>query len=233
LDWDLWLGPAPLRPYHSELSPRGVHNHFPNWRKYWEYGGGMVTDWGAHHLDIAQWGLGADESGPVEILPPAQPEKAQQGAKLRYASGVEVEHISENGVTFTGRDGEVYVNRGRFRLTLGGKEIASFLGKKEVKEEALATQLERVEKEHLADAKVRLHPSGDHKANWLDYLRSRQKPICDVAIGASSVTACHLMNFAYRYGQKFQWDPAQGTFAGGTGDPRWLTREYRGAWRVA
>jgi hypothetical protein len=48
LDWNLWLGPAPMRPYHSELSPRGVHNHFPNWRKYWEYGGGMVTDWGAH-----------------------------------------------------------------------------------------------------------------------------------------------------------------------------------------
>src|SRR5438046_136803 len=63
LDWNMWLGPAPLRPYHSELSPRGVHKHFPNWRLYREYGGGMVTDWGAHHFDIAQRGLGMDEGG--------------------------------------------------------------------------------------------------------------------------------------------------------------------------
>jgi predicted dehydrogenase len=57
LDWDRWLGPAPKRPYNSVLSPRGVHGHFPNWRNYQEYSGGMMTDWGAHHFDIAQWGL--------------------------------------------------------------------------------------------------------------------------------------------------------------------------------
>jgi predicted dehydrogenase len=233
LDWDMWLGPAPMRPYNSVLSPRGVHNHFPAWRNYWEYGGGMVTDWGAHHLDIAQWGLGADENGPVEIIPPADALKAQQGTKLRYASGVEVEHISENGATFFGSDGEIYVNRGKFRLTLGGKQLANFTGAKDAKEEPLAAQLERVEKEFLADAKVKLHPSGDHKTNWIECIRSRQRPICDVAIGASSVIACHLMNFAYRYGKGFQWDPAKGTFAGGTGDAKWLTREYREKWKVA
>ena len=64
LNWDLWLGPAPLRPYNSVLSPRGVHQHFPDWRNYREYSGGGMTDWGAHHFDIAQWGLGMDESGP-------------------------------------------------------------------------------------------------------------------------------------------------------------------------
>src|SRR5262245_40096595 len=70
LNWDMWLGPAPLRPYNSILSPRGVHQHFPDWRNYKEYSGGMMTDWGAHHFDIAQWGLGMDESGPIEIIPP-------------------------------------------------------------------------------------------------------------------------------------------------------------------
>src|SRR5262249_40035023 len=70
LDWARWLGPAPQRPYNSVLSPRGVHGHFPNWRNYREYSGGMMTDWGAHHFDIAQWGLGMDGSGPVEIIPP-------------------------------------------------------------------------------------------------------------------------------------------------------------------
>ncbi len=99
LDWNQWLGPAPLRAYHSELSPRGVHKTFPNWRKYREYGGGMVTDWGAHHFDIAQWGLGMDASGPVEITPAAEP-NAQSGVRLRYASGTEVIHTSGNGVWF-------------------------------------------------------------------------------------------------------------------------------------
>src|ERR1035437_6685720 len=64
LNWDMWLGPAPQRPYNSVLSPRGVHTHFPDWRNYREYSGGMMTDWGAHHFDIAQWGLGMDDSGP-------------------------------------------------------------------------------------------------------------------------------------------------------------------------
>ena len=76
LDWNLWLGPAPMRPYNSVLSPRGVHGHFPNWRNYREYSGGGMTDWGAHHFDIAQWGLGMDESGPValwmKLLEPAR-----------------------------------------------------------------------------------------------------------------------------------------------------------------
>ena len=73
LDWNLWLGPAPMREYSSVLSPRGVHNHFPSWRNFSEYGGGGMTDWGAHHFDIAQWGLGMDKSGPLEIIPPENP----------------------------------------------------------------------------------------------------------------------------------------------------------------
>ena len=79
LDWDMWLGPAPKRAYNSELSPRGLHNHFPNWRNYREFGGGMVTDWGAHHLDIAQWGLGMDDERPGR--------GASAGADRRQARG--------------------------------------------------------------------------------------------------------------------------------------------------
>jgi predicted dehydrogenase len=104
LDWDAWLGPAPMRPYNSVLSPRGIHDHFPNWRSYREYSGGMMTDWGAHHFDIAQWGLGMDESGPVEIIPPENP-KARTGLRYRYA----------NGVLFIGTEGKIFVDRGRFQ----------------------------------------------------------------------------------------------------------------------
>src|SRR5262245_3130701 len=108
LDWNTWLGPAPLRPYNSTLSPRGVHDHFPAWRRYREYGGGGVTDWGAHHFDIAQWAMDMDSSGPVEIIPAAQP-NAQSGVKYYYSNGTEVVHKPGNGITFYGTEGKMYV----------------------------------------------------------------------------------------------------------------------------
>ena len=229
LDWNLWQGPAPVRPYNEILSPRGIHTHFPMWRKYREYGGGMVTDWGAHHLDIAQWGLGADDSGPVEIIPPADWEKAESGVKLVYAGGVEVTHIKENGVTFFGSDGEVFVNRGKFKVTLGGavKYDGTVQGAK------VGEVVAAAEKELLADAKVKLYASDDHKADFLASIKSRKPPITDVEIGARTVTCCHLTNFAYYYGKRIKWDPAKNNFTDGTGDPKWLTRDYRGEWKVA
>ena len=175
LDWDMWLGPAPVRGYHSKLSPRGVHKHFPGWRDYREYGGGMVTDWGAHHFDIAQWGLGMDESGPIEIIPAADP-KATQGVRLLYASGVEVTHVNSGyGIVFHGSEGEIKVNRGKFELWLGG---------------AQKTQVEadRIEKDYLAGAKVRLYSSSNQGSDWLNSIKTRKPPICDVEVGARSVT---------------------------------------------
>jgi predicted dehydrogenase len=229
LDWDRWLGPAPLRPYNSVLAPRGVHNHFPNWRLYWEYGGGMVTDWGAHHFDICQWGLGEDARGPIEILPAPEP-NAQKGVKLKYNDSVEVTHISENGVTFHGEKGMIFVNRGRFILKLGEKTVADY--SKNDSKPSLGEQLDKVEKEFLADAKIKLQANTGHKDDFISCVRSRKRPIADVEIGARTVTTCHLVNFAYRYGQKFQWDPAKLDFAGGTGKAEWLTRDYRGPWKV-
>jgi len=236
LDWNMWLGPAPMRPYNSILAPRGVHNHFPLWREYWEYGGGYVTDWGAHHMDISQWGLGVDEhSGPVEMIPPSDWQTAKAGAKLRYAHGVELEHIPQNGVTFFGDNGTIYVNRGVCQFIINGKEVALFKAAKNANppEKPLREQLDAVEKEFLTDAKVKLYTSDDHKADWISAIHSRKPPIADVEIGARSVVACHLLNFGYRYGQSVKWQPETMDFAPGSGDPKWLTREYRGDWRVA
>jgi len=230
LDWDMWLGPAPMRDYNEILSPRGIHKHFPMWRNYREFGGGMVTDWGAHHLDIAQWGLGMDESGPVEILPPEGGEGAVSGVKMIYANGVELTHVTENGVTFFGSEGELYVNRGKFRLSVGGVEKAKFMAKDDLP--SLAEQLDGVEKQFLSDAKIRLYASTDHKADFLASITSRKPPITDVETGARTVTCCHLANFAYNHGKRFQWDPAANKFAKGSGDLKWLTREYRGPWKV-
>ena len=232
LDWNLWVGPAPMRPYNSVLSPRGIHKHFPNWRSYREFGGGMVTDWGAHHLDIAQWGLGMDESGPVEILPPEKPD-AKRGAKLVYAGGVTVEHKDGFGAHFYGTEGEVQVNRGRFTFKRGDEMIASFTGDAEKdKKTSCAAELQKAERGFLKDAKIKLYASKDHLWDFLDCVKSRAKPITSEQVGARSAICCHLMNQAYYHGRKLKWDPAKFEFIDGTGDPKWLTREYREPWCV-
>jgi predicted dehydrogenase len=228
LDWNFWVGPAPIRPYNSVLSPRGVHDHFPNWRNYREFGGGMVTDWGAHHLDIAQWGLGMDDSGPVEILPPEKP-GARRGAKLVYANGITVEHKEGFGIHFYGSEGEVLVNRGKFVFQRGQETIASFTGQKDT---VCSLEVQKAEQAFLKDAKINLYASTNHLTDFLTCVQSRKKPITSEQVGGHSVICCHLMNLAYYHSQKLQWDPKKFAFTGNTGDPKWLTRDYRSPWKV-
>jgi predicted dehydrogenase len=211
LDWDFWLGPAPKRPYNSVLSPRGVHQHFPNWRAYREYSGGMMTDWGAHHFDIAQWGLGMDASGPVDIIPPSDP-KAESGLRYRYANGVEMIHGNPKGggVLFTGTEGTVFVDRGK-----------------------LETQPETLKSEKIPDSGVRLYKSNNHYNDFLQAMRSRKPPICDVEVGCRSVTVCHLGNLAYLNHRRLQWDPAKEQFVGDAEANQWLDPRKRAPWDKA
>jgi predicted dehydrogenase len=216
LDWDRWLGPAPVRPYNSVLSPRGLHKHFPNWREYREYSGGMMTDWGAHHFDIAQWGLGMDRSGPVEIIPPDDP-KAQRGVKYVYANGVPVIHAEVdgdgrkvNGVTFVGTGGKVFVNRGY--LETDPKELAKDKG---------------------TGSDLRLGRSPGHQRDWLECVKSRERPTCDVEIGARSVTVCHLGNIAYWTRERIKWDPKNWKFVDPSAEvAKWYDRERRDPWQL-
>ncbi|MEY4940873.1 MAG: hypothetical protein RIQ93_2608, partial [Verrucomicrobiota bacterium] len=232
LDWDRWCGPGPLVGYSPFLCPRGVHDNFPDWRQTWEFGGGMVTDWGAHHIDIAQWGLGMDGSGPVEVRAPQDWQDAKRGAQLVYADGTVLTHVSGKGVSFYGTLGEVHVNRGKFELVMAGKTIHKFWDKEIDKSTSLEREVTLTGREFLSDAKVKLYHSKSHFQDFMDCVKSRQRPICDVAIGASSAIACHVMNFAYRYGANAKWNPARNKFASG-GNSRWLTRDtYRAGWKV-
>jgi predicted dehydrogenase len=232
LDWNLWCGPGPLVNYNPILSPRGVHTHFPAWRGTWEFGGGSITDWGAHHIDIAQWGLGADESGPVEVRAPQAWQTAQRGAQLIYADGAVLTHVKGRGVSFHGTEGEVHVNRGKFEFILGDKTVHKFWSKEVDKGTSLEREVTLTEREFLADARVKLYNSKSHFQDFIDAVIARKRPICDVAIGASTVIACHVMNFAYLYGANAKWDPVRSRFASG-GSSRWLTRDrYRDKWSV-
>ncbi|NOX56293.1 MAG: Gfo/Idh/MocA family oxidoreductase [Planctomycetes bacterium] len=213
LDWDRWLGPAPMRPYNSVLSPRGMHKHFPAWRNYCEYGGGGMTDWGAHHFDIAQWGLGMDQSGPVEIVPPENPASGK-GVKFIYANGTEVIHGGPGGVTFIGTQGEIFVNRGK----LSSKPETII--KTPIKDDDI----------HLYRAPAGSHPG--HRQDWINCVRSRKQPNCPIEVGARTVAVCHLGNIVYLHGkelkgQSLKWDPQKWRFTNNEAANAWQDYPYR------
>ena len=235
LDWDLWNGPAPVRGYNKSLCPMIGSG---SWRSFREYGTGGVGDWGAHHLDIAQWGLGMDASGPVEVIAAAD----KVGCRLVYANGVYVEHKGGFGVHFYGSNGEVLVNRGKFVLVVDGKVVAQS-GKydgpakpAQTAEPQRATstvaEVQKAERAYLTDAKIQLYTSKNHIADFIACVKSRKQPVTSEIIGGHSAICCHLMNQSYFHNAGFKWDPAKNEFAGGTGDPKWLTRDYRSPWKV-
>jgi predicted dehydrogenase len=203
-DWNRWLGPAVWQPYnHTRCSG----DYGGGWRMIRDYSGGMMTDWGAHHFDIAQWGMGMDGSGPVEIIPPNVAEA--KTLTYRYASGVLMYHGEANGILFTGTDGKVEVNRGYFK-----------------------TWPDEIGKEPLGPNDVHLNESPGHYEDWVNCIRERRRPICDVAIGASSVTVCHLGNIAWWLGRTLHWDPDRQEIIGDEGASRWLDRPKRAPWRL-
>ena len=228
LDWNKWVGPGPMRGYSSVLSHRGVHGHFPNWRNYKEYGGGMVCDWGAHMIDLVHWGLGVDNSGPVATIPAENP-KAMKGAQLVYAGDVPLMHGTGMGSSFYGTEGRVECHRGRIGLWLGEKFIAGRTGGD--KNINLGKELDKMESEYLKDAKVKLYRSNSHIPDFLNSMRTREKSCTHEIIGARTSIACHLLNQTYYNHAVIKWNPKKNTFAKG-GDPKWLTRDYRGEWDV-
>jgi predicted dehydrogenase len=210
LDWDLWLGPAPVRAYHHVLCPLDNYDTWPQWRSYWDFCGGGMTDWGAHHFDIAQWALGMDDSGPLEILPPeGSPEKL---LTYRYANGTRVFHggaSAEAGVEIHGTEGRIGVDRG-----------------------VLVAKPESLLRTTWGPHDVRLYESQDHVGNWLECIRTRRETICPALVGHRSVSVCHLGNLAYRLKRPLAWDPVRERVVDDASADRFLARPMRAPWVV-
>jgi predicted dehydrogenase len=209
LDWDRWLGPAPLRPYNSALSPRGVHEMPASWRQYREYAGGAITEWGSHHFDIAQWALDADRAGPAEVVPPDDAH-AERGLRFIYGNGVELIHAGPPGITFVGANGSIFVDRTR-----------------------LASNPETLLQEPLGDKDVHLPQRASLIRDWLDCMKTRKRPLCDVEVGARTATLCHLANLGYWNRRRLRWDPQSWKILGE--DPAlsaWLDRERRDPYKL-
>ncbi|WOO42002.1 Gfo/Idh/MocA family oxidoreductase [Rubellicoccus peritrichatus] len=225
LDWNRWLGLSPMRPYHSVLSPRGFPDRFPMWRAFQEFGGGGVCDMGAHHLDIIQWALDMDTSGPVKALPP--PELGNgPGARLVYDNGIEVTRQDGFHVDIECENGRIQASRGQFQFQLEGETIQKFLTREDGG--SLNSAVVLTEREFLKDAKVRLPRSKNgHVANFLDCVISRDKPIANAEVGSRSAMCCHLMNLSYYHQQPIYWDPQGLRFTDESCDPAWLKGSRR------
>ena len=223
LNWDTYLGQAAYFPYNG-------HNTHWNFRWWYAFSGGQMTDWGAHHNDIAQWGNGTERSGPVEIsgkplaemIPGGYDAAAKYRIDMKYANGVTMAIVDENtgtgrnvvgdskhtpnGVQFLGSDGWIFVARGAIKAS---------------KPELLETP--------LPEGAIRLYKSDDHMGNFFSSVRSRKAPICDVEIGHRSISIAHLGVIAVRMQQPLNWDPDKEEFTGDNAKEAnvWVAREMR------
>lgn len=208
LDWNLWVGPSLYRGYHPTLSPPIEENKWAWWRGYRDFGGGYITDWGAHMFDIVQWALGMDNSGPVQFIPPKEPD-AKSGLSFVYANGVKVNHKkwgAGNAIQFIGDKGKIEVSRGFIRTT--PENLASM---------------------KFTDKDKRLYLSENHYQDWIDAIKKRSKPICDVEIGHRSATICNAINIAYELQKDLKWDPVKEAFDNEYANAM-RNRPYRGEW---
>jgi predicted dehydrogenase len=215
LNYDLWLGPAPERPYVPALQQL-------NWRHNYAFSGGMVTDWGAHHLDIVQWALGMDGSGPRRIevksatVPPVTDIYNTATAfnfDAIYPGGlhVNVTNAATYGILFEGEDGRsVFVSRENLEIT--PKELR---------------------REKIKPGEIHLYESNLHEHNFVDCIYNRTEPIAPIEVGHRSITIAHLANIAIRLGRPaVEWDPVTEKILGDEQASAMLHRPMRAAYAV-
>jgi predicted dehydrogenase len=223
VDWNMWLGPAPWRPY------QGFGPHW-NWRWIMDYSGGQLTDWCGHHVDIAHWGLGLDRTGPIEIQGKGVYPKSglydapthynftckyRDGAGINTAKGgVEINvtnnQVNAQGTKWIGEHGWVYVKRGRIDA-----EPKSLL------------------REKIGSGETRLYNSGGHKRNFVDCIISRKETICPAEVGHRSISVGLLGEIAMLTGRKLKYDPEKEVFIGDAEANELLGRPYREPWRLS
>jgi predicted dehydrogenase len=221
LNWDFWQGQTP----RVDFVERRCHYEFRWW---YEYSGGKMTDWGAHHNDIAQWGLGMDSSGPtqIEVVRATPPDRRPNcynchphfEVSYTYANGADgaagtnLRCMSDgrNGIKFSGQDGKwIFVDRGHIEASD-----------------------RRLLDDPLPASATRLYVSNNHMGNFLQCVRSRREPICPANVGHRAVTVCHLGNIAIRTGRRLRWNPETERFTGDHSEEgnAMLSRTMRAPW---
>ena len=221
LDWDMYQGQAPEHDYCSNRT------HF-NFRWWFEYAGGIITDWGQHFMDIAHWGMDLEGSGPlsVECRSANFPNEGKPDCynnpdsfviEMTFPGGIELlynvainKETKRNGIKFTGDAGRIHVNRGG----LYGKAF------------------EELKENPFPDDAWRAYPNRDHMGNFFECVKSRKAPAAPVDIGHRVITSCHLGNIAIRLKRKINWDPKTEQVVGDDEANGWQRREQRAPYLV-
>lgn len=216
LDYDMWLGSTP-RVYYTEkrVHPQKGYSR-PGWLRFRQFGAGMITGWGAHHIDTAHWGMGTEFTGPVEAEGKAEFPKSglwnvhgDFDVHSKYANGVTM-HISSsftNGVKFIGTEGWLFVSRGNARVTASDPvpdKPSSALNASDMK----------ILKSEIGPDGLRLYHSPEQHLNWLECVRSRRQPVAPAEIGHRSCSACLVSHIAMQVPGKLRWDPVKEQFIG-------------------
>lgn len=211
LNWEGWVGPALMRPFNTELSPPVEKDIYPNWRNYKEYGGGILSDWGAHMFDIVQWALDMDKTGPVKYLPPGDA-SAKRGLTMVYANGIEMKHVDFGrnwGVRFIGDKGTLDISRDYFDSNPSNIATAT-----------------------LGNNAIRLNSSVNHYKDWLECIRTGKEPICDVETGHRTSSICALANIAYWLNRPLDWDPIKEQFTNDVPANALVKANIRAPWKL-
>lgn len=190
LDFEKWLGPNSAVSFNSELAPPIIKDVFPNWRKYKEFGGGGMTDWGAHMFDIVQWALDMDESGPVRVDAPKT--NGNEFLTYTYANGITMTHQPwewNNAIEFVGTEGTLRVQRKKL-------------------ETSNASLMNRV----IGPNEKHVYESKNHYQDFLSAMRNRTRPVCDVEIGHRTASIGNIGNIAYELNKALTWDPKSEIF---------------------
>jgi predicted dehydrogenase len=225
MHWDLFCGPRPLRPYHWRrwLKDRREWQGKPwrGWDMWRDYSGHLMTNWGAHAVDIVQWALGMDQTGPVQIEPLVQQHagpRRECPVVLRYPQGTELQMTSPKGFYaggyFHGERGDIKIVRNGFTP---------------IPRSLLPEQPDPKTRELWLGKGIVARP---HLQNWLDCIKSRSEPVAPVEVGHRSVTICHLAGIARELGRTLRWDPESETFPDDEQARGLLDRERRSGWEL-
>lgn len=236
LDYDMWLGSTP-RVYYTEnrVHPQKGYDR-PGWLRCEQFGAGMITGWGAHHLDSAHWGMGTEYTGPVEVWGTAEfPTSGLWDVhgpfrtEAQYANGVHmiVSGDFPNGIRFEGTEGWIFVSRGNEAVTSSDPTAR-------LKDtQALAASDPRLLTSEIGPDGVHLYRSSSHHGNWLECIRTRQQPIAPVEVAHRSCTACLLHHIAMKLPRRLQWDPVTERFRNDDEANAMLSRPQRWPYVVA
>jgi len=254
LDWDMWLGPTAMVPYRLDGGRTNCHYEFRWW---YEHSGGKMTDWGAHHIDIAQWCLGMDGTGPtnIEVLDAAKPYDRGDGynchatfkVQYTYADGARVIAMDARGTAVKElfrADGKPLTKKVKGKTVeldgvSGDENGVMVFGEKGtvfVNRGMVVASDPKILSEPLGASDPKLYPTRppNHMGNFLDCVKSREQPICAVDVGAGSVIVCHLGTIALRSGLKLTWDPKENRFTGANAEAanKMISREMRAPWKL-